>query len=211
MVGYDISLILIIYLGEQLGYKEPSDWYRLTSKDLQNNYGSRVLRSNRSPALFVMRSMPHHPWVPFRFNPSRSVMEGGPELVNYVERVEKELGIVKPEEWYRVGRAHMAKDGHCFSGIGDFVSKTLKRVYPGHVWEMHKFTQFSKIYVQSMLKDLLQRYFTSFHPFSPFSSSSLIQVLLENSLVGKFLKTICTLPIFSLLEKQLVLMSPFHP
>ena len=34
-------------LGEKLGFKQHEDWYRITSKDLLDNQGSRILKRYR--------------------------------------------------------------------------------------------------------------------------------------------------------------------
>lgn len=149
------------YLREKLGFTQDTDWYQLTVADLHSHHGVRLLSlHSRSPALLVMRCLPHLPWSPWLFPRSSSnpSILNGPELSLCVSRMESELGIRNLSEWYRVGRSELAKFAQGFSGVGEFLSTTLKIVYPDHPWEVERFTQYSKGSVQRWLKVLLERF-----------------------------------------------------
>jgi hypothetical protein len=144
-----------------LGYKERSDWYKISTCDIAEHHGYPLLRKHlRSPAHMVMQALPDHPWLHFLFR--KTSKKHNAALEKYVKQAEEQIGIKDKEEWYSVERANMVQIGHHFTDMGEFVDKVLRVVYSDHIWEIGKFKNFSKVTTQHKLKALLAR-FISFY------------------------------------------------
>jgi hypothetical protein len=158
----------VIYLGKQLGYKERSDWYKISKQDFLTHYGERLFRKHTSsPSRVVMETIPDHPWLPFLFRPHKKTNVGA--LEKYVRQMEEQIGIKGREEWYNVERANVAQIKQHFADMGNFVDRVLRVVYPDHKWEVENFKNFSKGTTQHRLKELLTRLTPS--PLSSFLST----------------------------------------
>ena len=58
------QLKYMAWLGEQLGYKTKEDWYKITQKDIENNYGHGLLKHyNGSPYQLLSSVYPEYEWL----------------------------------------------------------------------------------------------------------------------------------------------------
>lgn len=57
------------WLGQQLGFHRPEDWYQLSVRQLQKHHGSRLLKKFRnSPSAIVKDYLPQYDWKEWLFN-----------------------------------------------------------------------------------------------------------------------------------------------
>lgn len=93
------------WLGKRLGYKKPEDWYHITRKEFNENYGGRLLqiRKSVSPLWLLREYLPKYDWqewlfvrVPNGFWKTRSNRE------KYITWLGKKLGFRKQADWYKL-------------------------------------------------------------------------------------------------------------
>ena len=58
------------WLGQELGFKQAVDWFRVTALDFKRNFGGGLLSSvyEGSPAAAVQEFLPEHDWKPWLFS-----------------------------------------------------------------------------------------------------------------------------------------------
>ncbi len=93
------------WLGEQLQYVRPDDWYAITQKDFDRNKGSALLNGHfgGSPQKAVREFLPHRPWTPWLFTsvPQR-FWHDGQNRMSYLKWLGKELNFESSSDWFRL-------------------------------------------------------------------------------------------------------------
>jgi len=101
------------WLMSELNLFHMEDWYNVTPKQLEDNYGRTLLNLNSSSLSRLLRKhFPSYEWKEEMFK--RMPMGHWEKEENKVMKIhflEKEMGLKEPSEWYRVG----AKDLKDFS------------------------------------------------------------------------------------------------
>lgn len=94
------------WLGKRLGCRSMDDWYNVTRQDFERNYGNQLIKHyNGSPLAAVTECFPDRPWLEWKF--ARVPVGFWKKKANrerYLDWLEKQLKIRKPEDWDRVRR-----------------------------------------------------------------------------------------------------------
>ncbi|WP_040767800.1 hypothetical protein [Novipirellula maiorica] len=107
-------LAYMSWLGEQLGYAKPDDWYGIQQKHFKQNYGGGLLASHYSdsPQNAVREFMPRRKWHSWLFSRATNGYWQKPEnRREFMLWLEKQLGIQGKEDWYRVTKNDFTRHG----------------------------------------------------------------------------------------------------
>lgn len=134
----------MLWLGRQLGYRRPSDWYAITHSDFVRNRGAGLFDYyNGSPSAAVMDCI-RHDWKPWLFRKAPSGLWKDPEnRRRYMDWLGRKLGFSRPEDWYQLRQRHLAENHGCtflqyyngspFAVITDYLPE-----YDWKEWCMHE-------------------------------------------------------------------------
>ena len=131
------------WLGKELGYTKPEDWYDITQNIINNNYGCGLISNyyNNSPIQFLREIYPHYEWLEWKF---KSTSNGYWQDINnhktYAEWLGKKLGYTKPDDWYDI--CYSVIKNNCGCGILHYYNSYTeipKLVYPEYEWDKTKF------------------------------------------------------------------------
>jgi hypothetical protein len=87
-------------LGEELGFKEPKDWYKLRQEYLETRF---LALYNGSPSLIAQTFFPEYDFKPWLFeNAPRNCWKSYKNQTEYMTYLGKLLGFKTPEDWYKV-------------------------------------------------------------------------------------------------------------
>lgn len=93
----------LAWLGDKMGFEEPEDWYRLSSRELRRNHGATLLKRFNSFVQVIRACYPEHDWQEWRFHQTpQGFWEDQPNVRRYLEWLGRELGFEKQEDWYRL-------------------------------------------------------------------------------------------------------------
>ncbi len=92
------------WLGEQLGYKIPEDWYKITAKQVKTNKGRTFLRYYQdSHSAAVMEYFPDYDWKEWLFFNAPLHFWDKPENHHrYMDWLGEKLSYKEPEDWYGI-------------------------------------------------------------------------------------------------------------
>lgn len=92
------------WLGEQLGFRRPEDWYAVTIDDFRKHAGLQLLRRYKtSPIAAVKEYFPRRRWNEWMF--SRVPVDFWRHSINrrrYLQWLGKQLGYRRPADWSRL-------------------------------------------------------------------------------------------------------------
>jgi hypothetical protein len=91
------------WLGEELGYTKPEDWYLIDAKLIKDNNGGGLLIDwyDDSPSRFVKALLPDYEWIDWKFNSvPDNYWNDRKNRLNYMEWFKKQRNYTKPEDWY---------------------------------------------------------------------------------------------------------------
>jgi hypothetical protein len=149
-----------LWLGTTLGYTSNEDWYRVTTKDLINNGGSRLLHKERSVHKILKNIFPQFSWLPWKFQVLPMGFWKDPKQVqSYVDYLKEQLNIqvenalicclcVKNmEDWYKVTNSEFeAKGGEKFlEHFRGSLFQALTSLYPDYEWKFWCFNVINKL------------------------------------------------------------------
>jgi very-short-patch-repair endonuclease len=132
----------IKWLSEELGYRNPENWYDISAKLIENNKGSGLLQLyKKSPVYFVKTLVkiiyPEYKWLDWKF---KSTIKGFWQKIDnqklYADWLGKELGYTKLEDWYVVTQKIII-DNHGRRLIKIYNGSPiqfLRGVYPDYKW-----------------------------------------------------------------------------
>jgi len=125
------------WLGDRVKIKRMEDWYDVTRKDYEDNFGSALLTMyNNSPSRALAATFVDYDFEPWRF--AKTPVDLGKDwssLSRAVHHVETSLNFKSPEDWNRVTQEQLAS-----TGISAMIRRegglqaVLKKVYPDHSW-----------------------------------------------------------------------------
>ncbi len=94
------------WLGQQLGYRRPEDWYAISTADFQKHKGGAfLLQSNSSATAAVMAYLPDYGWKEWLFmHMPKEFWNDRRNRKRYMGWLAEQLGIRAPEGWYAVTR-----------------------------------------------------------------------------------------------------------
>jgi hypothetical protein len=131
------------WLGKKLNVKKLEDWYNVSGREIRENGGMNALASTRdSPLNALARAYPEHQWHGWMFKKApQHFWNNDSNVREYVEWLEKDLGITSREQWYPVSVRTIKKKygAGLINGLGDSVCELVMKVYPEHAWLPWKF------------------------------------------------------------------------
>ena len=126
------------WLGERLGYREPEDWYKLTTWDLDSNDGRGLLcLHNGSPLALLRAAFPERQWLEWRMSKApKGFWSKHSNVSAYMHSLGERLGYTVPEDWYKLTKKDMEdKNG---SGLlclhNNSPLAVLRSTFPEHQW-----------------------------------------------------------------------------
>ena len=139
------------WLGTQLGYKTPEDWYKINLKDITNNYGGGLLQYyyNGSPLQLVISVYPEENWLPWKFTTtSNGYWKDRKNHKIYMDWLGTQLGYKTPDDWYKINLKDIINNNGCalLHYYNDSPLQILISVYPEENWLPWKFTLTSNGY-----------------------------------------------------------------
>ncbi len=124
----------MISLGNILGYKEPSDWYKVSQSSFKNNRGNRLLELyQKSPIKIVQTFISGYDFKIWKFkNVTLGFWSDKKNRKQYMEELGKELNFTQPEDWYVVTYNTFLKNyGSTFIGYyNDSPLEAVREKYP---------------------------------------------------------------------------------
>lgn len=152
--GYwDIRENRVLYrdwLGEQCGFVNPADWYRLRRHHFQQNNGGGLLRNvyGSSVLAAMVDYRPDYNWRPWLFGGAPNGFWS--QAVNrhrYMDWLGQELGFSSTEDWYAVTGAHFF-DYHgggllnnMYKGSVQAILHDYRPDFPWQAWRFHSVPQ----------------------------------------------------------------------
>ncbi|MEX0652972.1 MAG: hypothetical protein WD534_18620 [Phycisphaeraceae bacterium] len=102
------------WLGRQLGFRKPDDWYRLTRRHFREHGGAAMLRviPGGSPHDAVRELFPDRDWLEWRFvRVSNGYWQEPGHRKRYLAWLGRELGYQRKDDWYQLTRADLRATG----------------------------------------------------------------------------------------------------
>jgi len=132
------------WLGQELGFEKPEDWYLITRKAIVSNYGNGLFTKvyDSSPYKMVNDIFPEFHLKPWLFGKTNSEFWNETENIKqYVEWLADQLGYDRISDWYQVTKADFQSNYG-----GGLISKhsykeVLEIAYPEAEWLPWKFGQ----------------------------------------------------------------------
>lgn len=125
------------WLGKELGYTCPEDWYQITCQLIHDNYGS-----GRSPINFVKAMFPDYEFLEWKFkNVQLGFWKDYKNRKQYICWLSKYLGYKSSEDWYQI-TYQLIVDNYgstLLSYYSDSPFKLIKAMFPEYPWISSKF------------------------------------------------------------------------
>jgi len=131
-------------LGEKMGFQKLDDWYKVSSKDLEQNGAQLITALYGSLPKLLETIYPQHNWISWKFNKVPNGYWNNQEnRKKYVDWLGNQLRINKMDDWYGVTSFDFKKNGGSALVCGIYGSpfRLLQEVYPEHQWKVWKFNQ----------------------------------------------------------------------
>ncbi len=128
------------WLGEQLGYRAPDDWYQITELDFQAHQGGELLAQyyQSSPALAVKSHFPKFQWHEWLFDSlPDDFWEYADHRQRYLRWLGEQLGYQADDDWYQLTArdfAHYHGEELLRDYYRDSLLAALQECFPGHGW-----------------------------------------------------------------------------
>jgi hypothetical protein len=120
------------WLGEQLGFQSREDWYNISTKDICDRGGHRLLaKYGNSPAKMVQSVYADDIWFPWKFSNSKMYQLDQQQRLNLIDWLQSKLQVISSDHWHRLS----------LSQIGSVVSLQIFRKYPLELLLKEKYPQ----------------------------------------------------------------------
>ncbi len=122
------------WLGAQIGYRRPSDWYQVTAKDFPKHSGGAILfASGMRVHELVAELYSNRTWHPWLFAQlEHNYWKDLAHRVAYLKWLGKRLGYRRPTDWFGIKRSDFAQN-HGYVIVdewkGDF-TRAIRELYP---------------------------------------------------------------------------------
>jgi len=138
--------IYMDWLGEELGYTKPEDWYGIARLDFVRNSGdSLCARFDHSPVKAVCSIYPEYEFLPWKFKRcTKAFWHDDDNVRAYLEWLGEELGYSKPKHWYKLSSKLMIANygtsllGNIWHGAA---RKAAYFLFPDYDWKPWLFNQ----------------------------------------------------------------------
>ncbi len=131
------------WLGAQLGFHQPKDWYQLSTIQLVQHYGRSLLLKFRGvPAAIVKEYLPHEPWQEWRFQQvPNGFWDQRANRRRYLHWLGQQLGFQQPEDWYQLSAQHLRHHhgGSLLARFGGSPAAIAKEYLPRYPWQEWRF------------------------------------------------------------------------
>jgi len=147
-------------LGDRLGYKQITDWYRTSQSDFQK-YGGKGFLSlyNNSVAKSLEAVYPQHVWISWKFPSPLGFWDDPNNRKEFFDWLGTHPGFTTLEGWYNVTKRNIVENG----GEGllkyyydDSPSKAVLSIYSQHNWMLWRFHLPPRGYWRSLSTDKLE-------------------------------------------------------
>ena len=129
----------VTWLGQQLGFRRPDDWYQLSELHLREWHGARLLKHfGGSPSAIVKAMFPRHRWDDWRFGSApKGFWEAVENRRRYLAWVGKQLGFRRSTDWYALTGSDLARHGggRLLNLYGGSVCALVKEYLPQEDWK----------------------------------------------------------------------------
>ena len=129
-----------VWLGDQLGYKKPEDWYNITQDDLYNNRGCSAAQLG-GQAETIKTLFPEYELKTWKFKVAPNIFwKIKKNRLDYLNWLGKLLKIKKIEDWYEIQGKDL--DDNFGSGLRDFKKShidAIMEIDEDYKWERPKF------------------------------------------------------------------------
>lgn len=130
------------WLGKQLGFRQPEDWYRLKKADFDRNHGVGLLGDfGGSPMAVVKDVFPKRVWYEWKFHQvPKGFWDNRENRIRYLKWLGRQLGFRKLDGWYQVTREDI-RNHHGQSLLKRFrkVGAIVRDAFPDHSWSDDRF------------------------------------------------------------------------
>ena len=102
------------WLGQKLSIRKNADWYQISRKHFQDNYGGGLLATTYkdSPLAALQDYMPKEKWIPWLFVRTPQAFWRDPKNRKlYLNWLGKQLGFSKIDDWYSLTQQHFRDHG----------------------------------------------------------------------------------------------------
>lgn len=132
------------WLGEQLGYHRPEDWYGITQATVRRHAGGGLLWAYEgSPAAAVRDCFREHDWHEWLFSAvPTGFWNRRCNRLRYLKWLEGRLGIEGPEGWYDLTKKHFFENRGTSLVVGHYRGSVLaaaRELYPDYDWHEWRF------------------------------------------------------------------------
>ncbi len=131
------------WLGQQLGFKKPRDWYALRKHHFVKHRGEGMLANycRNSPIDAVKEHLPRTKWKEWLFHEApQGFWRDAENRHRYMTWLKGRLRVRDPEDWYRVTRAHFTRYRGATLLQNGYSPLTLLREHlPDHDWQPWRF------------------------------------------------------------------------
>lgn len=102
------------WLGKQLGYRKPEDWYHITRRDFYDHGGGALFNARRdsSPRSLLKEYLPNHNWNEWLFpRVPNGFWRRRENRRRYIEWLGRQLGFRRYTDWYELTSAQVRATG----------------------------------------------------------------------------------------------------
>ena len=92
------------WLGSILGFQQMDDWYKITTKHLQDNGGYQILNIyGNSPSKLLQHVYPEYDWSLWKFDTvPKGYWQSTSNIENFINRLATQLDIQQMDDWYQI-------------------------------------------------------------------------------------------------------------
>ena len=92
------------WLGNELNIKSMEDWYKVSYRDIRQNYGGSLIENNESSHIkLITTTFPNYNWLPWKFNHTpKGFWSDRNNIKEYMNWLGQKLNIKSMEDWYKV-------------------------------------------------------------------------------------------------------------
>ena len=138
----------IQWLGQQLGFHKPEDWYSITQERFHSHAGASLLKHHGLSAFKAVMALipaPEGGWVEWHFSRvPQTYWRKKNNRVQYLKGLESKLGFNRPEDWYAVSQEMFEQHdggGLIMSYYSGSPAVAAKELYPSVDWKPWLFTK----------------------------------------------------------------------